>query len=71
MYPLTPYERALEIFDHLNSALEPVDTKCVDKIICEVGELAGEVGLTTNPILRYALFLECKHSWHLRILGAY
>ena len=56
MYPLTPYERALEIFDHLNSALEPVDTKCVDKIICEVGELAGEVGLTTNPILRYALF---------------
>ena len=55
MYPLTPYERALEIFDHLNSALEPVDVKCVDKIICEVGELAGEVGLTTNPILRYAL----------------
>ena len=52
MYPMTPFERALEIYDHLNAALEPVDKNCVEKIICEVGALAGDVGLTQNPILR-------------------
>jgi len=47
-------ERSLEIYSHLNAALEPVDKKCIEKITCEVGALAGDAGLTTNPLLRLA-----------------
>ena len=50
--PRTTFERAIEIYDHLNAALEPVDKRCVEKIVCEVGALAGDVGLTQNPLLR-------------------
>ena len=52
MYPMTPFEKALEIYDHLNAALQPVDKRCVEKIICEAGELAGDVGLTQNPAVK-------------------
>ena len=52
MDPRTTFERAIEIYDHLNAALEPVDKRCVEKIVCEVGALAGDVGLTQNPLLR-------------------
>ena len=47
------FERALEIYNHLNAALEPVDKNCVKKIVCEAGALTKDVGLTQNPIVRY------------------
>jgi len=63
MYPMTPFEKALEIYDHLNAALQPVDKRCVEKIICEAGELAGDVGLTKNPIFRlFGGFVPSKYS---------
>ena len=49
----TSFERALEIYNHLNAALEPVDKNCVEKIVCEAGALGKDVGLTQNPIVRY------------------
>jgi len=61
--PRTTFERAIEIYDHLNAALEPVDKRCVEKIVCEVGALAGDVGLTQNPLLRIAgIFVPSKYS---------
>ena len=48
----TSFERALEIYNHLNAALEPVDKNCVKKIVCEAGALAKDVGLTQYPIVR-------------------
>lgn len=50
----TSFQRALEIYNHLNAALEPVDKNCVEKIVCEAGALGKDVGLTQNPIVRFA-----------------
>ena len=44
--------RSIEIYNHLNAALEPVDKNCVEKITCEVGSLARDAGLTQNAIFR-------------------
>ena len=49
----TSFDRALEIYNHLNAALEPVDKNCVEKIVCEAGALGKDVDLTQNPIVRY------------------
>jgi hypothetical protein len=46
--------RSIEIYNHLNAALEPVDKNCVEKITCEVGSLARDAGLTQNAIFRLA-----------------
>lgn len=46
--------RSIEIYNHLNAALEPVDKNCVEKITCEVGSLARDAGLTQNVIFRLA-----------------
>jgi len=55
--------RSIEIYSHLNAALEPVDKNCIEKITCEVGALAGDAGLTTNPILRLAgAFVPSKYN---------
>ena len=44
--------RSIEIYNHLNAALKPVDKNCVEKITCEVGSLARDAGLTQNAIFR-------------------
>ena len=44
--------RSIEIYNHLNAALEPVDKNCVEKITCEVGSLARDAGLTQNAVFR-------------------
>merc|ERR1712172_316343 len=46
--------RSIEIYNHLNAALEPVDKNCVKKITCEVGSLARDAGLTQNAVFRLA-----------------
>merc|ERR1711971_1029720 len=46
--------RSIEIYNHLNAALEPVDKNCVEKITCEVGSLARDAGLTQNAVFRLA-----------------
>jgi len=44
--------RTMEIYDHLNEVLEPIDRDCVEKITCEVGSLAYDAGITSNPFLK-------------------
>ena len=44
--------RSMEIYDHLNMALEPIDRGCMEKITCEVGSLSYDAGFTSNPILK-------------------
>jgi len=36
----------------LNEVLEPIDRDCVEKITCEVGSLAYDAGITSNPFLK-------------------
>jgi len=44
--------RTIEIYDHLNQVLEPIDRQCMEKITCEVGSLAYDSGVTSHPFLK-------------------
>lgn len=44
--------RTIQIYDHLNEVLDPIDRGCVEKITCEVGSLAYDAGITSNPFLK-------------------
>jgi len=59
--------RTMEIYEHLNMALEPIDRGCLEKITCEVGGLAYDAGVTSSPFLKLLVpFVPGKYEKYVK-----
>jgi len=59
--------RTIEIYDHLNQVLEPIDRQCMEKITCEVGSLAYDSGVTSHPFLKLVVpFVPGKYGKYVK-----
>jgi len=59
--------RSIEIYDHLNEVLDPIDRQCIEKITCEVGGLAYDAGVTSHPFLKLVVpFVPTKYGKYVK-----